>query len=85
MKTTFSLLVCAGALAAAAPLNVAETYSGTAQKLIAAALAENPTSEADEYSRIRGEIVASGLPMLSDDEVRAEIQERRGIRDDSES
>ena len=52
---------------------------------IAAALAENPTSEADEYSRIRGEIVASGLPMLSDDEVRAEIQERRGIRDDSES
>jgi antitoxin (DNA-binding transcriptional repressor) of toxin-antitoxin stability system len=52
---------------------------------IAAALAENSTSEADEYSRIRGEIVASGLPMLSDDEVRAEIQERRGIRDDSES
>lgn len=29
----------------------------------------------DEYSRIRNEIAASGIPMLSDDEVRAEIRE----------
>jgi len=34
----------------------------------------------DEYSRIREEIVASGLPMLNDDEVRAEIGERKGAR-----
>jgi hypothetical protein len=34
----------------------------------------------DEYSRIREEIVASGLPMLSDEEVRAEIRERKGGR-----
>ena len=39
----------------------------------------------DEYSRIRDEIVASGLPMLSDDEVRAEIRERKGVRGDTES
>ena len=34
----------------------------------------------DEYSRIREEIAASGLPMLSDEEVRAEIRERKGGR-----
>ena len=45
---------------------------------------ENSTSEADEYTRMREEIVASGLPMLSDDELRAEIQERKGVRGDSE-
>jgi hypothetical protein len=39
----------------------------------------------DEYSRIREEIVASGLPMLNDDEVRDEIRERRGIRSGTES
>jgi hypothetical protein len=39
----------------------------------------------DQYSRIREEIVASGLPMLSDDEVRAEIRERKGVRGDTES
>ena len=39
----------------------------------------------DEYSRIREEIVASGLPMLNDDEVRDEIRERRGLRSGTES
>lgn len=39
----------------------------------------------DEYSRIREEIAASGLPMLSDDEVRAEIRERKGVRGDTDS
>jgi hypothetical protein len=39
----------------------------------------------DEYSRIREEIVASGLPLLGDDEVRAEIRDRRGVRDDNEA
>ena len=38
----------------------------------------------DDYSRIREEIVASGLRMLSDDEVRNEIRERRGVRGDTE-
>ncbi len=39
----------------------------------------------DEYTRIREEIAASGLPMLNDDEVRAEIRERKGARSDTES
>ena len=39
----------------------------------------------DDYSRIREEIVASGLPMLSDDELRTEIRERKGVRADAES
>jgi hypothetical protein len=41
--------------------------------------------EADGYSRIREEIVAAGLPMLSDDEVRSEIKERKGTRSEADS
>jgi antitoxin (DNA-binding transcriptional repressor) of toxin-antitoxin stability system len=52
---------------------------------IAAAFSEDSTSGLDEYSRIREEILASGLPMLTDDEVRAEVRERKGVRGDSES
>jgi len=53
---------------------------------IAASLAENSPGDkaVDDYSRIREEMIASGLPMLSDDEVRAEIQERKGARGDSD-
>ena len=59
---------------------------------ISAALAEKSAAEGrgsigneqDEYSRIREGIVASGLPMLSDDEVRAEIRDRRGERGNTE-
>jgi hypothetical protein len=32
----------------------------------------------DNYSRIRQEIAASGIPMLNDDELRREIRERKG-------
>ena len=32
----------------------------------------------DDYSRIREEIIASGLPMLSDEDLRREIRERKG-------
>lgn len=39
----------------------------------------------DEYSRIREEIVASGLPMLNDDEIRTEIRDRKASRGDTES
>jgi hypothetical protein len=49
-----------------------------------AALGEDSTTERDDYSRIREEIVASGLPALSDDEVRAEIRERAGVTDYTE-
>jgi antitoxin (DNA-binding transcriptional repressor) of toxin-antitoxin stability system len=41
--------------------------------------------EGDQYSRIREEIVASGLPTLSDDDARAEIRKRRGVGDDTKS
>lgn len=34
----------------------------------------------DDYSQIRNEIVASGFPMLGDDEVRSEIRERKAGR-----
>jgi len=47
-----------------------------------------PASDAaaeDDYSRIRDEIIASGLPMLSDDEVRAEISERKANRSNFDS
>ena len=42
-------------------------------------LSPDPTAK-DEYSKIREEIVASGLPMLSDEEVRVEIRDRKGGR-----
>ena len=34
----------------------------------------------ERYRRIRNEIVASGLPLLSDDEIRTEIESRKGDR-----
>lgn len=33
---------------------------------------------ADHYDRLRREIVAAGIPLLGDDELRAEIEARRG-------
>jgi len=39
---------------------------------------------AEQYSRLREEIVASGTPMLSDEELRNEIRERRGARTGTE-
>lgn len=37
-----------------------------------------PDNTDDDYSRIRQEMIASGIPMLSDDELRREIRERKG-------
>lgn len=34
----------------------------------------------ERYRRLRDEIVASGLPLLSDDELRKEIESRKGDR-----
>jgi hypothetical protein len=53
-------------------------YNGIEATFVFPSASEVP--EEDEYSRIRREIVASGLPMLNDDEVRVEIMERKGIR-----
>lgn len=36
---------------------------------------------AERYRRLRGEIVASGLPLLGDDELRREIESRKGDRE----
>jgi antitoxin (DNA-binding transcriptional repressor) of toxin-antitoxin stability system len=74
----------------AKPIAILRAAEPSRRKLseIAAALAKDPGTdghEQDEYSRIREGIVASGLPLLSDDEVRAEIRERRGVRGDTES
>jgi hypothetical protein len=37
-------------------------------------------SAAERYRRLRGEIAASGLPMLDDNELRKEIESRKGDR-----
>jgi antitoxin (DNA-binding transcriptional repressor) of toxin-antitoxin stability system len=55
------------------------------RRQILSEIAAEGSSAADDYSRIREEIAASGLPMLSDDEVRSEIQERKGVSRGSES
>lgn len=38
---------------------------------------------AEQYARLKEEIVAAGIPLLSDEELRAEIRERRGVRSES--
>ena len=45
----------------------------------------NGASSSLRYEQLRREIVASGLPLLSDEELRQEIQDRRGIRVEPES
>jgi hypothetical protein len=35
-------------------------------------------SRAELFARLKADIVASGVPLLDDDELRAEIRERRG-------
>jgi len=42
--------------------------------------AESPEALAAHYERLRDEIVASGSPLLSDEELREEIRSRRGDR-----
>jgi hypothetical protein len=37
-------------------------------------------SSAQLFARLRADIVASGVPLLNDDELREEIRERRGER-----
>ena len=35
----------------------------------------------ERYKRLRGDIVAAGIPLLSDEELREEIRERKGVRE----
>ena len=42
---------------------------------------ESQDSAARRYRQRRDEIVTSGVPMLDDEELRKEIQERKGIRE----
>ena len=37
------------------------------------------------YDQLRQDIIASGVPLLSDEELRQEIQDRKGVRVESES
>jgi hypothetical protein len=39
---------------------------------------------AERYARLKEEMVASGVPLLNDDELRAEIRERKGVKADQE-
>jgi hypothetical protein len=43
------------------------------------------TPRAERFASLRERIVASGVPLLNDDELRAEIRERRGMLADTES
>jgi len=45
-------------------------------------VAVDPKTESagDRYRRLRNEIAASGLPMLDDEELRKEIESRKGDR-----
>src|SRR5579863_5426627 len=61
------------------PAEAASVYPGIEARFVFPSSSPEETVE-DEYARIRGEIVASGLPALNDDDVRAEIRERKGDR-----
>ena len=51
--------------------------------LVLPASVDRASSEAtaERYQALRGEIVAAGIPLLSDDELREEIRERKGVRE----
>jgi len=40
---------------------------------------------AELYARLKEEIVASGVPLLNDDELRAEIRERKGVKSEQDA
>ena len=56
-------------------------------RALRAAIKEGEASgiaEGNPFKRLREEIVAAGIPLLSDPELRQEIRERRGIRTESD-
>lgn len=40
-----------------------------------------PADIGEHYKRLRTEIVAAGIPLLSDEELREEIRDRKGVRE----
>jgi hypothetical protein len=45
----------------------------------------SPETRAERFARLKADIVASGIPLLNDEELLAEIRDRRGSRvDESE-
>lgn len=40
---------------------------------------------AERYAHLKQEIVASGVPLLNDEELRAEIRERKGVKAETKS
>jgi antitoxin ParD1/3/4 len=56
-------------------------------RALGAAIKEGQASgiaEGNPFKRLRGKIAAAGIPLLSDDELRQEIRERRGIQSESD-
>ena len=45
---------------------------------------EAATPRSERFASLRARILASGVPLLNDEELRAEIRERRGMLADSE-
>ncbi len=44
-----------------------------------------PLAAAERFAQLRREIVAAGIPLLNDDELREEIRERKGIKSEPEA
>jgi hypothetical protein len=44
-----------------------------------------PAGAAERYARLKEEIVASGVPLLSDDELREEIRQRKGVKSEQDA
>jgi hypothetical protein len=74
-----AILIASIAVAGTIPVPIADTdspYEGIEATFVFPSSSEVATE--DQYSRIREEIIASGIPMLDDEELRHEIRERKG-------
>ena len=64
--------------------NVAETFRDLVI-VLPDTLQKRAETAKERYAWLKREIVASGIPLLADDELRAEIRDRKGAREGSES
>jgi hypothetical protein len=72
-----------GAITVGQPLNAADLRDFRVN-IILASSELGPLNLAEHYAQLRQEIVASGVPLLNDEEVRLEIRERKGNKTERE-
>ena len=66
------------------PINIADLRDFRVNTVIAPSDAGSPNL-AEHYARLKQEIVASGVPLLNDEELRREIRERKGIKTETDN